>query len=182
MPRFDNFTNQLDKLPRPTSAAAYIDAKSDAIFMVGRNGRQITAAMSQDMSAFMRFMALGSPNTAMTVSTTTHKSTLTYGPMVRLLNALVTVTSAQAGGAQAAGFDIIRADNRLTQSASIIDGHVGAPGRVLILSIGSKIEVTSVDNAYEIETTQQYLKNYYASSGTGAMVGGNNILMMALVK
>lgn len=182
MPRFDNFTNQIDKLPRPTSAAAYIDARSDAVLMTAANGRQVTAAMSQDMSAFMTFMALGSPNTAMTVSTTTHKGTLTYGPMQRLFHALVTVSSQQSGGTAAAGFDIIRADNRLSQSASIIDGHVGAPGVTIILDIGSKIEVSSVDAAYEIETTEQYLKNYYVRSGTGAMAGGNNVLMMALVK
>jgi len=182
MPRFDNFTNQIDKLPRPTSAAAYIDAASDTLMMFGPNGRQVSAAMSQDMSAFMMFMALGSPNTAMTVSTVTPKTSLTYESHKRLYHVFVTVSSQQSGGAQAAGFDIIRSDTRFTQSASMITGNVGAPGRAIILDIGSKWEVSSVDAGYEIEQTQQLLKNFYSSSGTGAMAGGNMVLMTALVK
>lgn len=181
MPRFDNFTNQLDKLPRPTSAAAYIDARSDAIFMVGPNGRQLTAAMSQDMSAFMQFMALGSPNTAMTVSTTTQKSTTTYMPERQIYNSIITVTSAQAGGATAAAFDVMRSDTRFTQSASMISGLTRVSD-AHVLNIGSKISVSSVDVAYAIEGTQTLMKNYYATSGTGAIVGGNTVFMAALVK
>lgn len=181
MPRFDNFTNQLDKLPRPTSAAAYIDARSDAIFMVSANGRQVTAAMSQDMSAFMEFMALGSPNTNMTVSTTTSKANTTYQPNKFVYKTGVTVTSAQVGGANPAAFDLMRSDTRFTQSASMITGLTRVSD-ALSLSIGSKIAVSSVEVAYEVEGTQTLLKNYYATSGTGAIVGGNTTLMTALVK
>jgi hypothetical protein len=182
MPRFDNFTNQIDKLPRPTSAASFIDAASDTLMMFSPNGRQVAAAMSQDMSAFLQFMALGSPNTAMTVSTTAHKSTITIPPFMQIYHAFTTVTSPQSGGAKAAWFDIGRADTRLTQSASLITGAVGAPASGHVLEVGSKWEVSSVDIAYELETTQQYFRNFYSSSGTGAMTGGYNILMASMVK
>ena len=181
MPRFDNFTNQIDKVNRPKQDDDYIVPTSDTIIVLGANGRQIAATMSQDMTAFMQFMALGSPNTAMTVSTTTNKAALTYMPNKQIYNSGVTVTSGQVGGANAAGFDVMRSDNRFTQSASLIGGATGV-NNAIVLAIGSRVVISSVQNAYEIKATETLLKNYYATSGTGAIVGGNSIFMTAMVK
>lgn len=180
MPRFDNFTNQLDKLPRPVSAAAYIDAASDAILVTGRNGRAIVASMSQDMSAFMHFMALGSPNTAMTVSTLSAKGSFTFGFPAKVFNAAVTMWLVQTTGA-AAGFDIMRSDTRVTQSASLIDDTT-VVGSALVLPVGSNLSITSIASIYSVPGSATLIRNYYATSGTGIFQGGANVLLHALVK
>jgi hypothetical protein len=181
MPRFDNFTNQLDKLPRPTSAAAYIAANSDAIFCVNGNGAQLTAAMSQDMSAFMTFLALGSPNTNMTVSTTTEKAVRASGAPSKVFKTVVTVCSAQTTGADAAAFDLMRSDNRFAASNSVIDGTTDV-GAAHLLSIGSRVSASNVVSVYSVPGSAHLIKNYYARSGSGVIVGGNTVLMMSLVK
>lgn len=177
MPRFDNYAQQLRLVEVQGSVS--IDPASDAVLMSTINGDAIKAAASQDMSARTVFQILSAPSTTITVSSTAAKDYMNWS-FPAVVHQCTIGASFTGGGTPGAAADIMRAENILSTSTSIIDGTTNA-NPVLILTVGSRSTVSSVANAQKLVGSGTLFASYVTRSSS-VISGAMSTLEYSVIK
>ena len=174
MPRFDNYTHQLGKVPTVVSVANYIDPGSDAVLVVRGGLGVCKAPMRKTISERMMLMILSSPGTLMAVSSSIPRDRTNLPGSMRFTSAFMGVHSLQTAGSPA-GSDIHFSQNRLSGSLSLIDGS-SFPDPVITLPVGSYTNAVTDTRSNQSTMSAGYqISSYVTQTGTG---GGNGTAVL----